>query len=312
MGMAFKLFITLALSSCLMACGGGGGGQNDVLYHPYETVYGDVCAGQKPVPTCTFKSSTHERIQTEEDPEYGSLSRVVFDSNGDATVYDTAGKVVGSKKASEFEGYVGTFSNGMVVIGVGISGLFWVDIRSGEYYMNSNGVLYSNNPGQTNVGGLPGTQYPSHVEIYGQAVNDADSGNATDTNFTAGNSETIKKIVKAAAGKLQNDYGMKPEKAYAVASALNVWNVARVERGYTTVRDVEENFKTVFGIEYGNAVATIKTYLKTKDKKVLMELTNRSSTALGIKPHQAKKFIQDSYRKALAQWGYNIDEETNW
>ena len=288
----------IAVSMGLMACGGGGGGSSSsVLYYPYETVYGDICTTNQATPGCTFDSKTGLRIKVNSDPNYDKYNHgsndlwyVQFDSSGRAQVFDRLGIFQYTANVSSFAGYIGG-----TTIGVGTTGLFWEDIRSGTYWLGKNGVLYSANQLENN---------------YGKAINDKDSGNATDTNFSAINSDGNKKLVKKASEKLMKDYGFKQEKAVAVASALNAWAVAGVERGMTTTRDIDKTFKTVFGVQYGDALTAVKS-LTLGDKSGMQDLTNRSASALGLKPNQAQKFMKGMYKKALAQWGYDTDS-INW
>lgn len=296
---ALKLIAAAALSSGLMACdGGGGGGSGSTLYYPYETVYGDLCYNTEPTPGCTFNRSNGTRVTVYQDPHYdrywgGSddMYWVEFDSNGVAVIYTNNGTVYDIADVSEFAGWVG--GN---YIGVGTTGLFWEDIRNGTYWLGKNGVLYSANMFEGN---------------YGEAINNDDADDATDTNFSAINSDRNKKLVKMAADKLVKEYGFKADKAKAVASALNVWGVASVERGVTTTRDISNTFKTVFGVEYSDALAAVKNFALKNDKSGMQDLTNRSSSALGLKPHQTQKFMKEMYRKALSEWGYDIDNY-NW
>ena len=285
----------IVLSAGLMSCSGGGGGgsSGDVLYYPYETVYGDVCKTNEATPGCTFDSKTGARIKVTADPHYdrynggsNDLWYVKFDSSGHAQVFDRFGTFQYTAGVSSFAGYVGG-----TTIGVGTTGLYWEDIRSGTYWLGKNGVLYSANSAEGN---------------YGKAINDKDAGNATDTNFSAINSDGNKKLVKKAAAKLVADYGFKQDKAVAVASALNAWAVAGVERGITTSHDIDKTFKTVFGVQYGDALTAVKG-LTLGDKSGMQDLTNRSAAALGLKPNQAQKFMKGMYKKALASWGYDTD-----
>ena len=284
----------MALCAGLMSCGGGGGGgSSDVLYYPYETVYGDVCRTSEATPGCTFDSITGARIKVTSDPLYdkyhngsNDLWYVQFDINGNAQVFNRLGVYQYTASVSSFAGYVGGKT-----IGVGTTGLYWEDIRNGTYWLGKNGVLYSANSVEGN---------------YGKAINDKDAGNATDTNFSAINSDGNKKLVKKAAAKLVADYGFKQDKAVAVASALNAWAVAGVERGVTTTHDIDKTFKTVFGVQYGDALTAVKG-LTLGDKSGMQDLTNRSAAALGLKPNQAQKFMKGMYKKALASWGYDTD-----
>src|SRR5690606_6314348 len=97
-------------------------------------------------------------------------------------VYNSYGQFEYTANADEFAGYMGGS-----YIGVGTTGLFWEDIRNGTYWLGKNGVLYSAN------------MYDSN---YGEAINDESADDATDTNFSAINSDGNKMLVKRAAEKL--------------------------------------------------------------------------------------------------------------
>ncbi|KYG60931.1 hypothetical protein AZI85_10785, partial [Bdellovibrio bacteriovorus] len=270
------------------ACGGGG-----AIYYPYETVYGDVCTTQEATPGCTFLASDGTRITVTRDPDYNSqgygsddLWYVKFDANGEAAVYNDLGQFQYYADVSEFAGYVGGTS-----IGVGTTGFFWEDIRNGTYWLGKNGVLYNANTGESN---------------YGQAINDKTSSSASDTNFAALNSDANKQLVKRASEKLMKEYGFKQDKAVAVASALNSWAVAAAERGTTSEKDMDKTFKAVFGVQFSDALAAAKD-LALGDSAGMQDITNRSASELGLKPHQAQKFMKGMYKKALANWGYDVD-----
>jgi hypothetical protein len=293
--------LSVAALMTATACGGGGGGGSvsagggsNVLYYPYETVYGDVCKGQEATPGCTFSTDTGQRIKVTADPDYSlhgkgsdDLWYATFDSSGTkAAVYDQYGHLQYYANASEFAGYIGGNT-----IGVGTSGLYWENISSGTYWLGKNGVLYSANKNDGN---------------YGQAINDKTSSSASDTNFAALKSEANKKIVELAANNLMNEYGFQKDKATAVASALNSWAVAGAERGQTSAADMDKTFKSVFGVKFADALAAVKD-LQTGSTAGMSDLTNRSASALGLKPAQAQKFIKGMYRKALASWGYDVN-----
>ncbi|MNL31462.1 hypothetical protein D3C87_1532510 [compost metagenome] len=106
------------------------------------------------------------------------------------------------------------------------------------------------------------------------------------------------------------EYGLPKDKATAVASALNSWAVASAERGTTTAKDMDKAFRGTFGVKFSDALAAVKD-LSFGDKAGMQDLTNRSATALGIKPHQAQKFMKGMYKKALANWGYD-EESASW
>lgn len=289
--------VATTFAACGGGGGGGGGGSAPVIYYPYETVYGDVCQTQEASPGCTFLKSTGERIKVTDDPDYNrggygsdDLWYVKFDSSGKAAVYDDLGRFQYYANVSEFAGYVGG-----TTIGVGTTGFYWEDISSGTYWLGKNGVLYNANSGESN---------------YGQAINDKTSSSASDTNFAALNSDANKELVKMASDRLMKEYGFKQDKAVAVASALNSWAVAAAERGTTSEKDMDKTFKAVFGVQFSDALAAAKD-LSFGDNSGMQDLTNRSAAALGLKPHQAQKFMKGMYKKALANWGYD-ESSFNW
>ncbi|WP_041577769.1 hypothetical protein [Bdellovibrio bacteriovorus] len=297
-----RVVLASVVATSFAACGGGGGGGGGggsapVIYYPYETVYGDVCQTQEASPGCTFLKSTGERIKVTDDPDYNrggygsdDLWYVKFDSNGKAAVYNDLGVFQYYANVSEFAGYVGGNT-----IGVGTTGFYWEDISSGTYWLGKNGVLYNANSGESN---------------YGQAINDKTSSSASDTNFAALNSDANKELVKMASDRLMKEYGFKQDKAVAVASALNSWAVAAAERGTTSEKDMDKTFKAVFGVQFSDALAAAKD-LSFGDNSGMQDLTNRSAAALGLKPHQAQKFMKGMYKKALANWGYD-ESSFNW
>lgn len=289
---AMGAVVLTAMSAC-----GGGGGSGTVLYYPYETVYGDICTTFEATPGCTFSRSTGARITVSEDPDYNmygygsdDLWYVEFDYSGNAAVYNDLGQFQYYADVSDFAGYIGGNT-----IGVGTSGLYWENISGGTYWLGKNGVLYSANMFDSN---------------YGEAINDKDSNSATDTNLAALTSEANKALVKRATEKLIKEYGFKKEKATLVASALNSWAVAAAERGQTSSKDMDKTFKSVFGVNFSDALAAVKD-LQKGDKSGMQDVTNRSAAALGLKPHQAQKFMKGMYKKALADFGYG-DTEVNW
>lgn len=295
-----RVVLASVVATSFAACGGGGGGGGGsapVIYYPYETVYGDVCHTQEASPGCTFLKSTGDRIKVTDDPDYNragygsdDLWYVKFDSHGQAAVYDDLGRFQYYADVNEFAGYVGG-----TTIGVGTTGFYWEDITNGTYWLGKNGVLYNANSGESN---------------YGQAINDKTSSSASDTNFAALNSDANKELVKMASDRLMKEYGFKQDKAVAVASALNSWAVAAAERGTTSEKDMDKTFKAVFGVQFSDALAAAKD-LSFGDKSGMQDLTNRSAAALGLKPHQAQKFMKGMYKKALANWGYD-DSSLNW
>ena len=294
---------TGVIATMVAACGGGGGSSGGVgpgpgtpVYYPYETVYGDVCTTSEPTPGCTFNRDG-SRVTVEQDPDYDrygydsdDLWYVVFDSSGNAAVYNDLGQYQYSRHVSQFSGWVGG-----TTIGVGTTGLFWENVANGTYWVGQNGVLYDGNYGESN---------------YGEAINNDGADDAADTNFAAINSEVNKKLVKAAAAKLKSEYGFNDQKATAVASALNSWAVAASERGYTTTKDMDKTFKSVFGVDYRSALSAVRD-LQGGDVAGMRDMTDRSAAALGLKAHQAQKFIKGMYKKALAQWGLDADS-VNW
>lgn len=297
----FQVIVAILIVTAFSACGGGGGGNpggsSTVLYYPYQTVYGDVCQTQEATPGCTFLTSTGQRIHVTADPNYDKdgndeddLWTVRFDANGNGAVYNDLGVFQYNENVSQFAGYVGGTS-----IGVGTTGLNWVNIASGTYWLGKNGVLYA----------------PwSAAGNYGQAINEQGSNSASDSNFAALNSDANKKLVKMAADKLVKDYGFQTDKATAVATALNSWAVAAAERGTTSEKDMDKTFKAVFGVQFSDALAAVKD-LSAGDNAGMQDVTNRSAAALGLKPYQAQKFMKGMYKKALAGWGYD-ESSFNW
>lgn len=310
-----SLVMALAL---LSACGGGGGGggspavdSSDIVRYPYETVFGDVCrSSSEPTPGCTFVRATGQRVTVSADPAYNSAGfgsddmwRVEFDSLGNATVYDEFNNNISdplsafynptyaNRRASDFAGHIsGT------TIGVGVTGAFWEDVRNGTYWFGTNGVLYSANLGEVN---------------YGQAINNKEATKVADSDSFALKSQENVKLIKAGADKLMKEYGLASSKAVAVASALNSWAVMGAERGKVTETDMDVTFKTVFGVQFNEAVAAFKSFEKN-DKAPARELVNRSASALGLKPEQAEDFIKGMYRDALAS-KFNVDvDKLNW
>lgn len=289
----------LLASVLFVACGGGGGSADSSIpvYYPYETVYGDLCTNtSQPTPGCTFNRADGSRVVVRQDPHYdrygyneNDLWFVKFDAAGNAQVFNDLGQFQYSTGVSSFAGHIsGT------TIGVGTTGLFWENVAGGTYWLGKNGVLYSANLSHSN---------------YGQAINDQTASEATETSFAALNSDANKVLVKMASAKLVKEYGFSKDKATAVASALNSWAVAGAERGYTTTKDMDKTFKSVFGVDYNSALAAVKD-LTMGDKAGMQDLTDRSSSALGLKPAQAQKFMKGMYKKALAQWGYDADTAT--
>jgi hypothetical protein len=77
-----------------------------------------------------------------------------------------------------------------------------------------------------------------------------------------------------------------------------------------STKDMDKTFKSVFGVQFSEALTAVKD-LKGGNKTSMQELTQRSASALGLKPHQAQQFIKGMYKKALTQWGYDVDQ-VNW
>lgn len=297
---ATVLAAVAALTSCTGGGGGGytgGGSGGETVYYPYETVYGDVCKTSQPTPGCTFSTKTGQRITVSSDPAYNQsgygsddMWYVTFDSQGRAAVYNDLGQFQYYADISQFAGYVGGTS-----IGVGTTGLYWENVSGKTYWFGKNGVLYSANQGASN---------------YGQAINNKDASKATDVNSKAINSDINKKLIKAGADKLVKQYGLSNAKAVAVASALNSWAVMGAERGKVTEGDMDKTFKTVFGVKFNEALAAFKNF-QNGDASGARELTNRSATALGLKPDQAKEFVKGMYKGAIEKAGYKVDQ-INW
>lgn len=293
-------------TTALIGCGGGGGGgghtpipggSGGVIQYPYETVYGDMCRSYEVSPGCTFSTATGLRVTVSSDPSYdrygfGSddLWYVKFDSSGRASVYNDLGNFQYTSDVSTFAGWVG--GN---VIGVGTTGLYWENVSGGTYWLGKNGVLYSANIGDSN---------------YGEAINNKNAGKASDASAAALASDSNKRLVAKAAAKMVKDYGLSKAKATAIASALNTWAVSSSSRGYTTTKDIDTTFRSVFGVPYSEALTAVKA-LQTGDVSGMREVTDRSASALGLKPHQAQKFIKGMYKKALASYGVDADM-INW
>ncbi|MFN8790892.1 MAG: hypothetical protein ACK5Y2_05480 [Bdellovibrionales bacterium] len=292
------------VATAYVGCGGGGGGGSvtvggggAVIRYPYETVFGSVCSTFEPTPGCTFSTSTGRRITVSADPHYdrygyGSddLWFVTFDSQGRAAVYNDLGRLQYYADIRDFAGWVG--GN---IIGVGTSGLFWENVAGGTYWLGKNGVLYSANWGDSN---------------YGEAINNKNAGKASDASAAALASDSNKRLVARAADKMVKEYGLSRAKATAVASALNTWAVNASTRGYTTTKDIDSTFKGIFGVRYSEALSAVKA-LQTGDTSGMRDVTDRSASALGLKPHQAQKFIKGMYKKALASYGLDADM-INW
>lgn len=301
----------LGTITLVTACGGGGGGGGgggysggggggSTIYYPYETLYGDLCTSStEPTPGCTFLRNTDNRVQVKADPNYNrygngsdDMKYVKFyrDYNGSVygKVYSSSGYFLEEKNITAFAGYVPGSND---TIGLGTTGFYWENVVNGQYWIGKNDVLYNANYGETN---------------YGEAINEDSASAATDTNFAALSSEANKAIVKKASKKLQADYGFTAEKATAVASALNKWGVSAADRGYVTEAYMDKTFKSVFGVDYKASLAAIKD-LQAGDSSAMTALTNKSASALGLKPHQAKKFMKGMYRDSLASNGYDVD-----
>jgi hypothetical protein len=306
-----KVLVLVASVSAAMlmtACGGGGGGSHSggpiggggsggVITYPYETVFGAACVGYEVTPGCTFYTNTDSRVRIVSDPHYNragygsdDLWYVKFDTFGNANVYDDLGRFQYARNISEFAGWVGG-----TTIGVGTTGAFWENVSGGTYWLGKNGVLYSANSGSIN---------------FGEAINNKESQDAADTSLAVINSQVNKELVKRAAEKLTADYGLSNDKATAVASALNKYAVSGMERGFVTDVELNNTFKSVFGVDFNTAIAAVKG-LQVGDTALMSDLTDRSADSLGLKPAQAQQFIKGMYRKALADYGFDVDA-INW
>ena len=304
--LAIRLGALVALA-VLSACGGGGGGggsssggnppvdSSDIVRYPYETVYGDACrSSSQPTPGCTFVRATGQRVTVSADPAYNTqgygsddMWYVKFDAYGRASVYNDAGVFQYYANTSEFAGFIGG-----TTIGVGTTGAYWENVAGKTYWFGKNGVLYSANVGATN---------------YGQAINNKDANKAGDSDSFALKSQANVALIKAGAEKLKKEYGFSASKAVAVASALNSWAVMGAERGKVTESDMDKTFKTVFGVQFNEAIAAFR-QLSAGDTSAARELNQRSASALGLKPEQSEAFIKGMYRNALAKWGYDVDQ----
>ena len=298
-----QMALGLGLVATLSSCGGGGGGGSytpdpiDVINYPYETVYGDTCKTSEITPGCTFLTSTGKRATVSKDPHYDRYGYgsddmwfVKFDGSGNAKVYDQDNNLKAVKNrfgvltyyptVADFAGYIhGT------VIGVGTTGSFWENVANGTYWLGKTGVLYSAN------------QKELH---YGEAINNKNSSSATNANLVVLRSKANQELIKAGAKTLQEKWGFQPEKAMAVAKALNTFGVMGA-RGQVTNKDMDKTFTAVFGVEFSKAVSAVKAYV-ANDKTQIRELTNRSAAALGLKPHQAQDFIKGMYRQAFVDY----------
>ncbi len=304
--LAVKLSVLMVMAAVMSSCGGGGGGgdsvtsPSSVISYPYETVFGDVCLSSKPTPGCTFSRSTDKRITVTADPDYNrsgygsdDLWYVQFDSAGQAKVYNDLGSFQYNAGVNDFAGYIGG-----TTIGVGTTGLFWENVSNKTYWFGDTGILYNTDTGSSN---------------YGQAINNKNAKNATDVNSKAIASEANRSLIKAGAEKLVKQYGLSQSKAVAVASALNSWAVMGAERGKITAGDMDKTFKTVFGVQFSDALSAVNAF-KNGDAAgadKMRDLTNRSANQLGLKPEQAKDFIKGMYKSAIEDAGYTVDQ-INW
>ncbi len=304
--LAVKLSVLMVMAAVMSSCGGGGGGgdsvtsPSSVISYPYETVFGDVCLSSKPTPGCTFSRSTDKRITVTADPDYNrsgygsdDLWYVQFDSAGQAKVYNDLGSFQYNAGVNDFAGYIGG-----TTIGVGTTGLFWENVSNKTYWFGDTGILYNTDTGSSN---------------YGQAINNKNAKNATDVNSKAIASEANRSLIKAGAEKLVKQYGLSQSKAVAVASALNSWAVMGAERGKITAGDMDKTFKTVFGVQFSDALSAVNAF-KNGDAAgadKMRDLTNRSANQLGLKPEQAKDFIKGMYKGAIEDAGYTVDQ-INW
>ncbi len=298
-----KIAAGLLTVTILSSCGGGGGGSSspattpsapDIVKYPYETVFGDVCMTSQPTPGCTFSRATGQRITVSADPTYDSqgygsddMWYVKFDSSGHAQVYDDLGNYQYAANPSQFAGFISGST-----IGVGSTGFFWENVSNNTYWFGKNGVLYSANTSASN---------------FGQAINNKNAGKSSNVDSLTIKSDKNKALIKAGADKLVKQYGLSASKAVAVASALNSWAVMGAERGKVTTQDMDKTFKTVFGVQFNEALAAFKDF-QTGDMTGARELTNRSATALGLKPDQAQAFVKGMYKGAIEKMGYKVSD----
>ncbi|UOF02649.1 hypothetical protein [Bdellovibrio reynosensis] len=275
-----------ALSLSLYGCGGGGGGGGGggAVYYPYKSLYGDrVCS--EPKPSCSF----HEngvRVKASEDPNSHQLVAIYFDEYGIGQY--TQNGITYYISASSLVNYQGGTRVGIVGSVQGV-----VDVSSDAFLYNpNNGLLY----------------FGSYDGYW--AINEQGSQDASDTSFAALKAEGSKALITQAAKTLVTEYGFEKNKATAIATSLNSWAVSAMERGFTSEKDIAKTFKSVFGVEYVDALAAVK-QLSLGEKEAMRDLTNRSAAALGLKPHQAQKFIKGMYKDALTQFGYD-ESSISW
>jgi len=298
---ALKISAALITVTILSACGGGGSATPapapsapSIILYPYETVFGDVCMTSQPTPGCTFSRVTGQRVTVSADPAYNSqgfgsqdLWYVRFDASGRASVYNDLGVFQYFASPSQFAGYISGST-----IGVGVTGFFWENVAGKTYWFGKNGVLYSANTGASN---------------FGQAINNKNAGQSSSVDSLTVKSNANKALIKAGADKLVKQYGLSSNKAVAVASALNSWAVMGAERGKVTEGDMDKTFKTVFGVQFNEALAAFKDF-QNGDAAGARELTNRSATALGLKPDQAQAFVKGMYKGAIEKMGYKVSD----
>jgi hypothetical protein len=297
-----KAFVAVASVVGLANCGGGGGGGGGgttIIYYPFKNVFGDACAGvYTPTPGCTFNRDG-SRVQASQSSDYNlfggksdDLYRVEFDGSGYGEVWEIInGKwyYVETRHVSTFAGW-----KGGNFIGVGTTGLFWENIAFGDYYLDSKGVLYSANTSESN---------------FFEAINNKTAGLVANTDIIASNEDINLQLTEKAATKLVDNYGFEPAKAQAIASQLNRFAVGLNNRGYSTPDEIKETFQSTFGVDYGSAVAAVSELIKGNPDG-MRDLNSRMANALGIQPHDAKRFIQDSYEQALSDFGYT--GSMNW
>ena len=282
--LAIKASAVLALV-VLSACGGGGGGggstggggappvdSSDVIRYPYETVYGDACrSSSETIPGCTFVRATGQRVTVSADPNYNNagygsddLWYVKFDGAGRAAVYNEFQEFQYYASASEFAGYIGG-----TTIGVGTTGAFWENVSGKTYWFGKNGVLFSAEVNAAN---------------YGQAINNKDATKAGDNDTFAQKSDANADFIQAGAEKLMK-YGLKEEKAIAVASSLQLFGMG-ADRGYVTENDVKSAFETTFGQSFRQGIAAFQS-LATGDLDEARKFNQRTASALEIKPERS-------------------------
>lgn len=199
------------------------------------------------------------------------------------TLYNMDGDKKGTIDADDMEGISpgGYFVNGYVLEG-------WM------YYDQYSNRLYLED---------------SHGGV-GRSINSRSAGRSSDSNWAAGASEARAEKVNMFARGLNREFALPLERARVVASALQIYHETKVERGYSTPQDVADTFKRVFGVEYTSALSALQN-LQAGQPEQIRDLTNRSAAYLGIKPHQAQRFVKKMYAKTIRENGYDADS-INW